>query len=172
MVEIKVTEPDEIDEAEAKRLASVCRGEFSLYNFKGDTDEVSHLLTIEDDKGELLAFLMLHLAPYDIVAYIRYLCVSKRAKGAGLSKALLAKAEELAKEGGKTHLELELVNYEPKLRKVYTDAGFGPRVKPKGELPRVVDALLMEKVIAKKPTGGRRKNRTRRNRKQSLRKKQ
>ncbi len=159
MAEIEVDTRDEIDEAEAKRLASVCRGKFSSYDFE-DYTEWSHLLKISDKEG-LVAFLMLHLAPYNSVAYIRYLCVSKRAKGTGLSKALLAKAEELAKAKGKTHLELELADYEPKLRQVYTDAGFGPRVKPPGELPQYADAYLMEKVIGGS-RGSRVKKQTRR----------
>ena len=109
----------------AKDLALLCRREETPWNFDADEienafEETNYLLELYRGT-ERIGFLLLLLME-GAAAKIDIVCVSKKETGRGLSKLLIDKAKELAKEAGKTEIELEPIN--DKVKNIYTAQGF------------------------------------------------
>lgn len=138
-----VPQPDEGDAQElAEQFASVCRRTGKWNTFDSDKilgyfDLTTHLLLLAKivDKRPLLAgFLLLICPEVGTTAEIKLVCVAESQKGQGLSKRLIDKAKEVAKTAGKTELELEREDDDPKLVKVYTDQGFVDKEEGRGRM--------------------------------------
>jgi len=109
-------------EAEAKELASVCRGTFSAEELANSEEWTYALLYRKTPDGPLGGFLLLDTPEGRSHATLRFLCAKER--GTGIPQALVAVAEQIARERKRSVLDLELVELAPALIDVYRRMGF------------------------------------------------
>lgn len=92
-----------------------------------------------DDRGGVLGFSLVRLRPellsHEPSAHLEALALDRRAEGRGIAQALLARAEQAARDQGARSMTLHVFSVNTRARKLYERAGYD------GELMRYIKHL-------------------------------